>query len=124
MCTDDKPPQIPHDEPSTPPAKEQPPEPNAKGPYTVRWPKGVGAALSKWAGPAATLPFADRQEAGIELAAKLKPYGQRTDVIVLALPPGGVPVAFEIARLLRLALDVFVVRKLRISRPPGFAICA
>ena len=57
-------------------------------------------------------PFRDRREAGQLLARKLRAYGDRDDVIVLALPRGGVPVAFEIARALHAPLDVFVVRKL------------
>jgi predicted phosphoribosyltransferase len=56
--------------------------------------------------------FADRMEAGEELAKKLMRYAGRPDVIVLALPRGGVPVAFEVARALHVPLDVFVVRKL------------
>jgi putative phosphoribosyl transferase len=57
-------------------------------------------------------PFADRRQAGAALAQQLKPYEARPDVIVLALPRGGVPVAFEVARELRAPLDIFVVRKL------------
>src|SRR3954469_11569236 len=56
--------------------------------------------------------FADRAEAGRVLAEKLKPLAGNPDVIVLALPRGGVPVAFEVARRLGAPLDVFVVRKL------------
>jgi len=54
----------------------------------------------------------DRAEAGRILAEKLARYTNRSDVLVLALPRGGVPVAYEIARRLRVPLDVFVVRKL------------
>lgn len=54
----------------------------------------------------------DRTEAGERLASKLASYASRSDVVVLALPRGGVPVAFEVARRLRAPLDVFVVRKL------------
>src|SRR6478735_7926592 len=54
----------------------------------------------------------DRREAGRLLAQKLQPYANRPDVIVLALPRGGVPVAYEVARALDAPLDVFVVRKL------------
>jgi predicted phosphoribosyltransferase len=57
--------------------------------------------------------FRNRQEAGIYLARKLSPtYAHRPGVLVLALPRGGVPVAFEVARELAAPLDVFVVRKL------------
>jgi putative phosphoribosyl transferase len=56
--------------------------------------------------------FADRNEAGKELASRLGHYRGRDDVVVLALPRGGVPVAFEVAEALDAALDVFVVRKL------------
>jgi predicted phosphoribosyltransferase len=57
-------------------------------------------------------PFADRREAGQLLAAELARWGNRDDTLVLALPRGGVPVAFEVARALHAPLDVFVVRKL------------
>jgi predicted phosphoribosyltransferase len=57
-------------------------------------------------------PFVDRRAAGIELAARLSDYSNRDDVIVLALPRGGVPVAFEVARALQAPLDLFLVRKL------------
>jgi putative phosphoribosyl transferase len=56
--------------------------------------------------------FDDRQEAGSLLAKKLQAYSGQKDVVVLALPRGGVPVAFEVATALKLPLDVFVVRKL------------
>jgi putative phosphoribosyl transferase len=56
--------------------------------------------------------FRDRKQAGQFLAAKLSQYADRPDVIVLALPRGGVPVAFEVATALRVPLDVFLVRKL------------
>jgi predicted phosphoribosyltransferase len=56
--------------------------------------------------------FQDRSHAGRLLAEKLGQYAGRQDVLVLALPRGGVAVGFEIARALRLPLDVFVVRKL------------
>jgi putative phosphoribosyl transferase len=57
-------------------------------------------------------PFADRADAGRVLAEELKEYSGRPDVIVLGLPRGGVPVAYEVARALRAPLDVFLVRKL------------
>lgn len=56
--------------------------------------------------------YANRIAAGDVLASELKTYANRTDVIVLALPRGGVPVAFQIAKSLRVPLDVFIVRKL------------
>jgi putative phosphoribosyl transferase len=62
-------------------------------------------------GPA-MLRFHDRAEAGRMLADELSRYAGRDDVIVLALPRGGVPVAYEVARALGAPLDVFVVRKL------------
>jgi len=61
--------------------------------------------------------FRDRREAGRLLAAKLSAYANRPDVLVLALPRGGVPVAYELARALGAPLDVFVVRKLGV---PGY----
>jgi putative phosphoribosyl transferase len=63
------------------------------------------------------LPFRDRCEAGRILAEQLQHYAGRADVIVLGLPRGGVPVAFEVARKLRAPLEVFVVRKLGV---PGY----
>src|SRR5688500_5435195 len=56
--------------------------------------------------------FHDRHDAGRQLAAELEGYAGRPDVLVLALPRGGVPVAFEVALALRSPLDVFLVRKL------------
>ena len=56
--------------------------------------------------------YADRREAGVELAGLLRQYANRDDVMVLALPRGGVPVAYEVAQGLGAPLDVFLVRKL------------
>src|SRR5689334_1873306 len=61
--------------------------------------------------------FANRTEGGCLLAEKLAKYSNRNDVIVLGLPRGGVPVAYEVAKRLRAPLDVFIVRKLGV---PGF----
>ena len=56
--------------------------------------------------------YQDRTDAGKRLATLLTAYANRPDVLVLALPRGGVPVAFEVARALRAPLDIFLVRKL------------
>jgi putative phosphoribosyl transferase len=61
--------------------------------------------------------FSNRVEAGRELAEELENYTGRDNVIVLGLPRGGVPVAYEVAKRLRVPLDVFIVRKLGV---PGF----
>jgi putative phosphoribosyl transferase len=61
--------------------------------------------------------FENRQEAGRQLAAKLENYAGHDNVIVLGLPRGGVPVAYEVAKRLRAPLDLFIVRKLGV---PGF----
>jgi putative phosphoribosyl transferase len=61
--------------------------------------------------------FRDRAEAGRVLARPLSAYANRADVIVLALPRGGVPVAYEVARALNAPLDIFIVRKLGV---PGY----
>src|SRR6266498_978290 len=61
--------------------------------------------------------FLNRTEAGRLLAEKLEKYANRTDVVVLGLPRGGVPVAYEVAKRLNAPLDVFIVRKLGV---PGF----
>jgi putative phosphoribosyl transferase len=70
------------------------------------------------------IPFANRRQAGVKLAAKLTEYGNRSDVLVLALPRGGVPVAYEVARALRAPLDVFLVRKLGLPGHEEFAMGA
>jgi predicted phosphoribosyltransferase len=56
--------------------------------------------------------FRDRADAGKRLAKELSKYSNRPDVLVLALPRGGVPVAFEVAKELNVKMDVFIVRKL------------
>jgi putative phosphoribosyl transferase len=68
--------------------------------------------------------FRDRGEAGQLLARRLSIYKGRSDVMVLALPRGGVPVAFEIARELKAPLDVLVVRKLGVPWHPELAMGA
>ena len=68
--------------------------------------------------------FRDRREAGRLLARKLAPYAGRSDVVVLALPRGGVPVGFEVARALDAPLEAFVVRKIGMPGHEEFAIGA
>jgi len=68
--------------------------------------------------------YRDRREAGQDLAGHLSQFAKRDDVVVLALPRGGVPVAFEVARALDAPLDVFLVRKLGAPGHPEFAIGA
>ena len=68
--------------------------------------------------------FRDRSEAGRELAARLAAYAQRRDLLVLALPRGGVPVAFEVAKTLQAPLDVFLVRKLGVPGSEELAMGA
>lgn len=68
--------------------------------------------------------FRDRTEAGQVLATKLAAYANRPDVVVLALPRGGVPVAFEIARALHAPLDVIIVRKLGVPGQKELALGA
>jgi predicted phosphoribosyltransferase len=67
--------------------------------------------------------FRDRREAGRLLAQKLAPYADR-DPVVVGLPRGGVPVAFEVARALAAPLDVFVARKLGVPAQPELAMGA
>src|ERR1700682_5621446 len=59
-------------------------------------------------------PFRDRKEAGRVLAQKLNAYANHPDVIVLALPRGGVPVAYYVARELNAPLEIFLVRRLAV----------
>jgi putative phosphoribosyl transferase len=68
--------------------------------------------------------YRNRADAGRRLAAELRAYAGRPDVIVLALPRGGVPVAFEVARALGAPLDIFVVRKLGLPAHPELAMGA
>src|SRR2546430_3494765 len=68
--------------------------------------------------------FRDRTEAGRFLAEKLAGYANRQDVLVLALPRGGVPVAYEVARALNAPLDVFLVRKLGVPGHEELAMSA
>lgn len=69
-------------------------------------------------------PYRDRREAGQILAAHVRPELARAPAVVLALPRGGVPVGFEVARVLAAPLDVFVVRKLGVPQQPELAMGA
>lgn len=73
---------------------------------------------------AAVTQFADRRDAGRRLAEPLSSYAARADVIVLGLPRGGVPVAYEVASELRLPLDVMLVRKLGVPEQEELAFGA
>lgn len=68
--------------------------------------------------------FHNRQDAGKQLAQHLKTYRNQPDVLVLGLPRGGVPVAYEVARELNAPLDVFLVRKLGVPKQPELAMGA
>jgi putative phosphoribosyl transferase len=69
------------------------------------------------------VPFVDRADAGRRLAARLR-HLQGTDVVVLGLPRGGVPVAAEVARVLGAPFDVIIVRKLGVPSRPELAMGA
>jgi len=68
--------------------------------------------------------FHDRTDAGRQLAAELAAYADRPDVLILALPRGGVPVGYEVARALRAPLDLFLVRKLGVPGQEELAMGA
>jgi putative phosphoribosyl transferase len=70
------------------------------------------------------VPFRDRAHAGQVLAGRLAPFAGRPDPLVLALPRGGVPVAYEVASALNAPLDVFIVRKLGVPWRPELAMGA
>ncbi|MCA1683347.1 MAG: phosphoribosyltransferase [Actinobacteria bacterium] len=70
------------------------------------------------------MAFRDRADAGRMLAAHLAHLAGRDDVVVLGLPRGGVPVAYEVARALRAPLDVFLARKLGVPGQPELAMGA
>lgn len=68
--------------------------------------------------------FRDRHDAGRQLAARLEAYAGRSDVLVLALPRGGVPVGYEVAHALDASFDVVTVRKLGVPDQPELAMGA
>lgn len=70
------------------------------------------------------MPYRDRTEAGRALSRGLGAYAGRSDTVVLGLPRGGVPVAFEVARALHAPLDIFIVRKLGLPSQPELAMGA
>jgi predicted phosphoribosyltransferase len=72
----------------------------------------------------APLPYRDRREAGQILAVHVREQLDHATAVVLALPRGGVPVAFEVARVLEAPLDAFVVRKLGVPQQPELAMGA
>src|SRR6202158_119933 len=78
---------------------------------------GPAKVLQEWSrckrtDPGEEMMFSNRTEAGRRLALRLRDYANRKDVIFLGIPRGGVPVAFEVARMLEVPLDVLVLRKL------------
>lgn len=88
----------------------------------------IDAFVHSWLGEGGSnrqlRPLRDRVEAGQRLAEQLTAYADRTDLIVLGLPRGGVPVAYEIAQALHAPLDVYVVRKLGVPSQPELAMGA
>ena len=70
------------------------------------------------------LPYKNRSEAGRELGDALQPYADRRDVLVLALPRGGVPVAYQVAKSLNAPMDLMLVRKLGLPNQEELAMGA
>lgn len=68
--------------------------------------------------------FSDRHDAGRQLARKLSKYADQEDVILLALPRGGVPVAYEIVQIIKAPMDLLIVRKLGLPGEEELAIGA
>ena len=87
----------------------------------VTRPRNGGVAASA---ASSCMQFRDRSDAGRQLADQLTEYAHRSDVIVIALPRGGVPVGFAVARKLDAPLDVFLVRKLGVPGHPELAMGA
>ncbi|HUL46679.1 MAG TPA: hypothetical protein VLV25_06245, partial [Steroidobacteraceae bacterium] len=73
---------------------------------------------------ASLAPFVDRRAAGRQLATAVAALGLRPPLVVLGLPRGGVPVAFEVARALHAPLDVMLVRKVGMPGQPELALGA
>ena len=96
--------------------------------FSLEWIATIGrAAALRTTGRSAKgafMIFANRSEAGRGLASRLREYADRNDVVVLGVPRGGVPVAFAVAKALRVPLDVFVLRKLGVPGQEEFAFGA
>ena len=84
----------------------------------------AAATLARTAMKPMRKPFRSRRHAGRELATRLAAYAGRDDILVLALPRGGVPVAFEVSLALQAPLDVFLVRKLGVPGDDELAMGA
>lgn len=82
---------------------------------------GNGQALTIREGP---MFFSDRSDAGRQLARHLLEFADRDDILVLGVPRGGVPVAYEVAEALGAPLDIFVSRKLGVPEQPELAFGA
>lgn len=98
--------------------------PRGRSDRTINRPGRLSAlerAMTEPEGPTAPLP--DRRTAGERLAARLRPY-QKEDPLVIALPRGGVPVAYEIATRLGAPLDILIVRKIGAPGNPEYGLGA
>jgi predicted phosphoribosyltransferase len=91
---------------------------------SVRSGSRIRGAVSGAEEESMSLPFSDRHDAGRRLAARLLRFAGEPNLVVLALPRGGVPVAGEVAAALRAPLDVFVVRKIGVPRHEELAMGA
>src|SRR5450759_4086229 len=92
--------------------------------FTRRLIGRAGSAANTGSRRRSTMRFRNRTEAGRQLGAQLTQYAGRSDVIVLGLPRGGIPVAHEVAARLEAPLDVFLVRKLGVPGHPELAMGA
>src|SRR5262249_50052978 len=94
-----------------------------RGEVAHEWPAAKPAGI-KDRFRSKAMSFFDRTDAGRQLAVPLMRYTRRSDVVLLALPRGGVPVAYEVAQALGAPLDVFLVRKLGVPEHPELAMGA